>query len=127
MTLEGPWTARLRYFARDVLGPTLRPGQVVAVDNLSVTATGGPGAIEECACTLSTCHLLARPCPVEPAIAKIKAHLRKVARAHPGRPGSGRSPRRCADHAEDAQGCSSDMQATPCWPNHHATALVHIP
>jgi transposase len=82
MTLVGALdTIAFRIFARDILGPTLRPGQVVAVDNLSVHLDPQVRAIiEERDCLLI--HLPTYSpdlAPVEPAIAKIKAHLRRVA------------------------------------------------
>lgn len=82
MTLEGAMdTSAFRVFVRDVLAPSLRPGQVVALDNLSVHHDSQVQAlIEERDCTLI--HLPTYSpdlAPVEQAIAKIKAHLRKVA------------------------------------------------
>jgi len=82
MSLEGAMdTVAFRVFARDVLGPTLRPGQVIAVDNLSVHRDPQVRAIiEEYDCVLI--HLPTYSpdlAPAEPAIAKIKAYLRKVA------------------------------------------------
>ena len=70
-----------RVFARDVLGPTLRPGQVVAVDNLSIHADPQVQAIiEDHDCTLIRLPTYSPDlAPVEPAIAKIKASLRKAA------------------------------------------------
>jgi len=70
-----------RVFAAEVLGPTLRPGQVVAVDNLSVHRDGQVrAAIEE-----RDCLLIYLPpyspdlAPIEPAFAKVKATLRRLA------------------------------------------------
>jgi transposase len=82
MTLVGALdTLAFRVFARDILAPSLRPGQVVAVDNLSVHRDAQVRAIiEERDCALI--HLPTYSpdlAPVEPALAKIKAHLRKVA------------------------------------------------
>jgi transposase len=82
LTLQGAAdTVAFRLFARDILGPTLRPGQVVAVDNLSIHLDPEVRAIiEERDCLLV--HLPTYSpdlAPVEPALAKIKAHLRKVA------------------------------------------------
>jgi transposase len=81
MSLEGAVDQfAFRVFARDVLGPTLRPGQVVLVDNLSVHLDPEVRAIiEERACTLI--HLPTYSpdlAPIEPAIAKVKAYLRKL-------------------------------------------------
>jgi len=82
MTLVGALDAiAFRVFARDILAPTLQPGQVVAVDNLSVHLDAQVRAIiEERDCILI--HLPSYSpdlAPIEPAIAKIKAHLRRVA------------------------------------------------
>jgi transposase len=70
-----------RVFAREVLAPTLRPGRVVAVGNLSIHADPEVRAIiEERDCALV--HLPTYspdPAPVEPALATIKAHPRKAA------------------------------------------------
>jgi transposase len=82
MTLVGALdTLAWRVFARDILGPTLLPGQVVAVDNLSVHLDPQVRAIiEERDCLLI--HLPTYSpdlAPVEAAIAKMKAHLRQVA------------------------------------------------
>jgi transposase len=82
MTLVGALdTIAWRVFARDILAPSLRPGQVVAVDNLSVHLDPQVRAIiEERDCLLI--HLPTYSpdlAPVEPAIAKIKAYLRRVA------------------------------------------------
>ena len=68
-------------YVRDVLCPTLRPGQIVALDNLSIHK--GPEvrrAIEAAACTL----LVLPPyspdfAPIELAFAQIKASLRATA------------------------------------------------
>jgi transposase len=81
MTLVGALDKiAFRIFARDILGPTLRPGQVVAVDNLSIHLDPEVRTIIED----RDCHLIHLPtyspdlAPVEPAIAKIKADLRRV-------------------------------------------------
>jgi transposase len=70
-----------RAFVREILGPSLRPGQVVATDNLSVHHDPKVRAlIEERDCLLI--HFPAYSpdlAPVEMAIAKIKAHLRHAA------------------------------------------------
>jgi transposase len=81
MTLVGALDkVAFRIFVRDILGPTLRPGQVVAVDNLSIHRDPEiRDAIEA-----RDCFLIHLPtyspdlAPVEMAIAKIKAHLRRV-------------------------------------------------
>lgn len=82
MTLVGALdTLAFRVFAREILAPSLRPGQVVAVDNLSVHLDPQVRAIVE----ERDCLLIHLPtyspdlAPVESAFAKIKAHLRKVA------------------------------------------------
>lgn len=70
-----------RVYVRDILGPTLRPGQVIAIDNLSVHHDPEVRALIEA----RDCLLIYLPAyspdlaPVEPAFAKIKAHLRMVA------------------------------------------------
>jgi transposase len=70
-----------RVFVRDILGPTLRPGQVVLTDNLSVHHDPDVRALVEG----RECLLIYLPAyspdlaPVEMAIAKIKTHLRTVA------------------------------------------------
>ncbi len=74
-------TVAWRVFARDILAPSLRPGQVVAVDNLSVHLDPQVRAIIEA----RDCLLIHLPtyspdmAPIESAFAKVKAHLRKVA------------------------------------------------
>jgi transposase len=82
MTLVGALDKiAFRIFARDILAATLRPGQVVAVDNLSIHLDPEVRAIIEG----RDCLLIHLPtyspdlAPVEMAIAKIKAHLRQVA------------------------------------------------
>jgi transposase len=82
MTLVGALDKiAFRIFARDILGPTLRPGQVVAVDNLSVHRDPQVRQlIEEHDCLLIYLPTYSPDfAPVEMAIAKIKAHLRHVA------------------------------------------------
>jgi transposase len=70
-----------RAFVREVLAPTLRPGQVVATDNLSVHHDPEIQALVEA----QECFLIFLPAyspdfaPIEPAFAKIKAYLRNVA------------------------------------------------
>ena len=82
---QAPWTiegaidtpAFARY-VRDVLGPTLRPGQVVILDNLSVHKA----ASIRTAIAARGCELLFLPPyspdfpPIEPAFSKVKALLR---------------------------------------------------
>jgi transposase len=85
--LQAPWTiegamdtAAFERYITEVLGPTLRPGQLVILDNLSVhTATSIRTAIEALHCEL----LFLPPyspdlTPIEQAFSKIKALLRGV-------------------------------------------------
>jgi transposase len=83
--LQAPWTVEgamdtlaFERYVKEVLGPTLRPGQVVILDNLSVhKAEGIRTAIAE-----RQCELLFLPAyspdftPIEQAFSKIKALLR---------------------------------------------------
>ena len=73
--------AAFRVFVRDILGPTLRPGQVVALDNLSVHRDPQVRKlIDERDCLLI--HLPAYSpdfAPIEPAFSKVKTHLRQLA------------------------------------------------
>jgi len=82
MTLVGALDKiAFRIFARDILAPTLRPGQVVALDNLSIHRDPEIRTILDA----RDCLLIHLPtyspdfAPVEMAIAKIKTHLRQVA------------------------------------------------
>jgi transposase len=83
--LQAPWTiegamdtAAFERYIKEVLGPTLRPGQMVILDNLSVhKAASIREAIEAHACQL----LFLPPyspdmTPIEQAFSKIKALLR---------------------------------------------------
>lgn len=83
--LHAPWTiegamdtAAFERYVEEVLGPTLRPGQIVVLDNLSVhKAESIRQAIERRGCTL----LFLPPyspdyTPIEQAFSKIKALLR---------------------------------------------------
>jgi len=69
-----------RAFVQQVLAPTLRPGQVVATDNLSVHHD----PVIQAAIEARDCLLIFLPAyspdfaPIEQAFAKIKAYLRKV-------------------------------------------------
>jgi transposase len=85
--LHAPWTIEgamdtpaFECYARDVLGPTLRPGQVVILDNLSVhKAPSIRAAIEARACALLFLPPYSPDCtPIEQAFSKIKATLRKL-------------------------------------------------
>lgn len=85
-----------RVFVRNVLGPALRPGQVVATDNLIVHHDPEVKARIETRDGLRISLPSYSPdlAPVELAIAKIKAHLR---RAQPAR--RRRSTRRLPRHS----------------------------
>jgi transposase len=85
--LQAPWTIEgaidtvaFKEYIEQVLGPTLRPGQIVILDNLSVhTALSIREAIEA-----RGCELLFLPpyspdfTPIEEAFSKIKALLRGI-------------------------------------------------
>ena len=82
MTLEGAAnTAAFLAYVREVLAPTLRPGQLVIVDNVSFHRAD---AIRD-AIAAAGCVLLFLPPyspdfnPIEQAFSKLKAHLRKAA------------------------------------------------
>jgi transposase len=68
-------------YLRELLVPSLRPGQVVVMDNLSVHKGAAVRALVEAA----GCRLLFLPAyspdlnPIEQAFAKVKAHLRRAA------------------------------------------------
>jgi transposase len=83
--LQAPWTiegamdtAAFERYVTEVLGPTLRPGQIVVLDNLSVHKAD---SIRE-AIEARGCELLFLPpyspdfTPIEQAFSKIKAILR---------------------------------------------------
>ena len=83
--LQAPWTIEgamdtvaFERYVEEVLGPTLRPGQIVVLDNLSVhKADSIREAIEAHKCTL----LFLPPyspdyTPIEQAFSKLKAFLR---------------------------------------------------
>lgn len=74
-------TPIFRAFVREVLAPTLRPGQVVAVDNLSVHLDPETARlIEERDCLLVLLPAYSPDfAPIEPAFSKIKSYLRQVA------------------------------------------------
>ncbi len=85
--LQAPWTiegamdtAAFERYVTKVLGPTLRPGQIVVLDNLSVHKAD---SIRE-AIEARHCQLLFLPpyspdlTPIEQAFSKIKAILRGV-------------------------------------------------
>ena len=82
MTLPGALDKlAFRTFVREILCPTLRPGQVVGTDNLSIHHDPEIAALIEA----RECLLIHLPsyspdfAPIEQAFAKIKGHLRKVA------------------------------------------------
>jgi transposase len=83
--LQAPWTiegamdtAAFERYIKEVLGPTLRPGQLVILDNLSVHKAPRIRA----AIAARDCELLFLPAyspdmtPIEQAFSKIKALLR---------------------------------------------------
>jgi transposase len=83
--LHEPWmiegamdTATFAWYIREQLGPTLRPGQVVVLDNLSVhKAASIRQAIEARHCQLLFLPPYSPDCtPIEQAFSKIKAILR---------------------------------------------------
>jgi transposase len=82
MTLVGALDKiAFRLFVRDILAPSLRPGQVVALDNLSIHLDPEVrDLIEDRDCLLVHVPTYSPDfAPVEAAISKIKAHLRRVA------------------------------------------------
>jgi transposase len=83
--LQAPWTiegamdtAAFERYVEEVLGPTLRPGQIVVLDNLSVHKAD---SIRQ-AIAARQCELLFLPpyspdyTPIEQAFSKLKARLR---------------------------------------------------
>ena len=83
--LQAPWTiegametAAFERYVTEVLGPTLRPGQIVVLDNLSVhKAESIRQAIERRGCTLLFLPPYSPDCtPIEQAFSKVKALLR---------------------------------------------------
>ena len=90
--LREPWllegamdTAAFDWYIREQLGPTLRPGQIVVLDNLSVhKAERIRQALEACQCTLLFLPPYSPDCtPIEQAFSKLKALLRGLgARTH---------------------------------------------
>ncbi len=112
--LRVPWmfegamdTATFTWYITEELAPTLRPGQVVVLDNLSVHKAA---RIRE-ALAARGCELLFLPpyspdfTPIEQAFSKLKAILRGLARV-PARPWWRRRAWRSRDHPEDAAACS---------------------
>jgi len=90
--LQVPWliegamdTATFEWYIREQLGPTLRPGQVVVLDNLSVhKAASIRQAVEARHCQLLFLPPYSPDCtPIEQAYSKLKAILRRIgARTH---------------------------------------------
>lgn len=83
--LQAPWTIEgamdtvaFERYVQEVLGPTLRPGQIVVLDNLSVhKAESIREAIEARGCTLLFLPPYSPDCtPIEQAFSKLKALLR---------------------------------------------------
>ena len=82
MLLDGPIDGEsFRAWCEQMLGPLLRPGHIVIMDNLAAHKVAGVRqAIEACGATL----LYLPPYspdfnPIENAFAKLKAHVRKLA------------------------------------------------
>jgi transposase len=85
--LQAPWTLEgamdteaFERYVQEVLGPTLRPGQLVILDNLSVhKAATIREAIEARDCELLFLPPYSPDCtPIEQAFSKVKALLRGV-------------------------------------------------
>ena len=85
--LQAPWTiegamdtAAFERYVTEVLGPTLRPGQMVVLDNLSVhKAASIREAIEARHCELLFLPAYSPDCtPIEQAFSKIKALIRGI-------------------------------------------------
>jgi transposase len=86
--IQAPWAvegamdgAAFAVYVRDVLAPTLRSGQLVVLDNLSVHKAPALQAL----IAARGCQLLFLPAyspdlnPIEQAFSKLKAHLRRLA------------------------------------------------
>jgi transposase len=86
--IQAPWTiegaldtAAFELYVREVLAPTLQPGQIVILDNLSVHKSP---AVQQ-AIAARGCHLVFLPAyspdltPIEQAFSKLKAILRRLA------------------------------------------------
>ena len=85
--LHVPWliegamdTETFAWYIAEQLGPTLRPGQVVVLDNLSVhKAASIRQALEARGCSLLFLPPYSPDCtPIEQAFSKVKAHLRRL-------------------------------------------------
>ena len=81
MVAGGVTRVTIEVYLEQVLGPTLRPGQIVVLDNLSAHCGGRVREIIEA----RGCHLWYLPAyspdfsPIELAFAKVKAALRRAA------------------------------------------------
>ena len=86
--LQAPWTVEgaidtpaFETYVREVLAPTLQPGQIVVLDNLSVHKTDAIRQVIEA----RDCQLVFLPAyspdltPIERAFSKLKAILRRLA------------------------------------------------
>ncbi len=86
--LQAPWTVEgaidtpaFETYMREVLAPTLRPGQIVILDNLSVHKSAAIQQVIEA----RDCQLVFLPAyspdltPIEQAFSKLKAILRRLA------------------------------------------------
>ncbi len=85
--LHVPWliegamdTETFAWYIAEQLGPTLRPGQVVVLDNVSVhKAARIRQALEARGCSLLFLPPYSPDCtPIEQAFSKVKAHLRRL-------------------------------------------------
>jgi len=82
MTLDGPMnTAAFQAYVEQVLAPTLRPGDIVVMDNLAPHKTAAVRAtIEACGAELRYLPPYSPDLnPIENAFSKFKAALRKAA------------------------------------------------
>lgn len=86
--IQAPWTvegamdtAAFVVYIQEVLAPTLQPGQIVVLDNLSVhKAAAIEQAMEACGCQLLFLPAYSPDLtPIEQAFSKVKAHLRRLA------------------------------------------------
>ena len=86
--IRAPWTVEgaidtpaFEVYVRDVLAPTLQPGQIVILDNLSVHQSAViRQAIEDCGCQLVFLPAYSPDLtPIEQAFSKLKAILRRLA------------------------------------------------
>jgi transposase len=86
--LQAPWTVEgaidtpaFETYVRQVLAPTLQPGQIVILDNLSVHKTDAiQHVIADCGCQLVFLPAYSPDLtPIEQAFSKLKAILRRLA------------------------------------------------